>query len=176
VSLLLTEAASKPTVLDLGATHHLINNPEVFNPTAESNTKISTGGHSNFLNANAIGTATLINHQGEKLILENVLLVPNLNQSLISIPQLFNHKLSIRRTADKGASVLTDNCFQLRGTLKHNLLELHSSQFEVIKSNAACYQSCPNTPNWHSRLGHPNQKYQSLMVPNSEIFDCSMAN
>ncbi|KNZ53543.1 hypothetical protein VP01_320g7 [Puccinia sorghi] len=113
VSLLLTEAASKPTVLDLGTTHHLINNPEVFNLTAESNTKILTGGHSNFLNTTAIGTATLINHQGEKLILENALLVLTLNQPLISIPQLFNHKLSIKRTADKGASVLTDNCFQL---------------------------------------------------------------
>ncbi|KNZ45072.1 hypothetical protein VP01_8510g1, partial [Puccinia sorghi] len=28
VSLLLTEAASKPTVLDSGVTHHLINNPD----------------------------------------------------------------------------------------------------------------------------------------------------
>ena len=63
VSLLLTEAASKPTVLDSGATHHLINNPEVFNPTAESNIKISTGGHNNFLNATAVGSATLINHR-----------------------------------------------------------------------------------------------------------------
>ncbi|KNZ58806.1 hypothetical protein VP01_185g8 [Puccinia sorghi] len=30
VSLLLTEAASKPTVLDSGATHHLVNNPDAF--------------------------------------------------------------------------------------------------------------------------------------------------
>ncbi|KNZ54032.1 hypothetical protein VP01_3068g1 [Puccinia sorghi] len=42
VSLLLTEAASKPTVLDSGATHHLINNPDTFQPTAESNIKIAT--------------------------------------------------------------------------------------------------------------------------------------
>ncbi|KNZ57422.1 hypothetical protein VP01_2163g1 [Puccinia sorghi] len=54
VSTLLTEAASKPIVLDSGATHHLINNPNWFNPTAESNIKISTGGHSNFLNPTAI--------------------------------------------------------------------------------------------------------------------------
>ncbi|KNZ52549.1 hypothetical protein VP01_3528g1, partial [Puccinia sorghi] len=94
-SLLLTEAASKPTVLDSGATHHLINNPEVFNPTAESNIKISTGGHSNFLNATAVGSATLINHRGEKLVLENALLVPTLNRLLISIPRLFKHEISI---------------------------------------------------------------------------------
>ncbi|KNZ52443.1 hypothetical protein VP01_3573g3 [Puccinia sorghi] len=54
VSLLLMEATTKPTVLDSGATHHLINNPDLFNPIAESNIKISTGGHSNFLNATAV--------------------------------------------------------------------------------------------------------------------------
>ncbi|KNZ49487.1 hypothetical protein VP01_498g4 [Puccinia sorghi] len=59
VSLLLTEAASKPIVLDSGATHHLVNNPDTFHPISESNIKISTGGHSNFLNATAVGTATL---------------------------------------------------------------------------------------------------------------------
>ncbi|KNZ63824.1 hypothetical protein VP01_10982g1, partial [Puccinia sorghi] len=51
VSIFLTETTSKPIVLDSGATHHLVNNPEVFRPTAESNIKIATGGHSNFLNA-----------------------------------------------------------------------------------------------------------------------------
>ncbi|KNZ56334.1 hypothetical protein VP01_2431g2 [Puccinia sorghi] len=61
VSLLLTEAASKPIVLDSGATHHLVNNLDVFLPVAESKIKIATGGHSNFLTATAVGTATLIN-------------------------------------------------------------------------------------------------------------------
>ncbi|KNZ50343.1 hypothetical protein VP01_447g1, partial [Puccinia sorghi] len=141
-------SANNPTVLNSGATHHLINNPDVFNPIAESNIKISTGGHSNFLNATAVGTATLINHCGKKFVLENTLL----------------QELSI--------SFLIDHHFQLLDSLKNNFLELQSSQFEVIKSNSACYQLCPNTPNWHLRLGHPNQKYQSLMVPNSEIVDC----
>ncbi|KNZ44023.1 hypothetical protein VP01_9584g1, partial [Puccinia sorghi] len=50
---------SKPIVLDSGATHHLVNNPEVFRPMAKSNIKIATGGHSNFLNATAVGSAVL---------------------------------------------------------------------------------------------------------------------
>ncbi|KNZ50327.1 hypothetical protein VP01_448g8 [Puccinia sorghi] len=54
VSLLLTEAASKPVVLDSGATHHLVNNPDVFIPSAKSTTRISTGGHKNFLYATAM--------------------------------------------------------------------------------------------------------------------------
>ncbi|KNZ48834.1 uncharacterized protein VP01_5385g1 [Puccinia sorghi] len=52
----------KPAVLDSGATHHLINNPDMFHPTADYNIKISMGGHSNFLNATAVGSALLINH------------------------------------------------------------------------------------------------------------------
>ncbi|KNZ55783.1 hypothetical protein VP01_2583g3 [Puccinia sorghi] len=80
VSLLLTEAASKPIVLDSGATHHLINNPDVFQPTSESNIKIATGGHSNFLNATAVGIETLVNHLGKQITLENSLLVPSLTR------------------------------------------------------------------------------------------------
>ncbi|KNZ55146.1 hypothetical protein VP01_2754g3 [Puccinia sorghi] len=45
VSIFLTEGTSKPIVLDSGATHHLINNPDVFRSVAESNIKISTGSH-----------------------------------------------------------------------------------------------------------------------------------
>ncbi|KNZ49659.1 hypothetical protein VP01_4871g1, partial [Puccinia sorghi] len=39
------EASSWPIVLNSGATHHLIKNPETFFETAEANIKISTGGH-----------------------------------------------------------------------------------------------------------------------------------
>lgn len=150
MSLLLTEAASKPIVLDSGATHHLINNPDVFQPTSESNIKIATGGHCNFLNSTAVGIATLANHLGERITLENAFLVPSLTRSLISIPRLFKDKLSITKTTDRGAVVLIDNHFKLLGSLKNNLLELHSSHFDAIKSNSSCYQSSPDSPNWHA--------------------------
>ncbi|KNZ54811.1 hypothetical protein VP01_2847g2 [Puccinia sorghi] len=129
VSIFLTEAASKPIVLDSGATHHLINNPNVFRPTAETNLKIATGGHSNFLNATAAGTATLINHRGDRLVLENAL-----------------HKQNGGKRSED---------FQLL----------------VINSHSTCYHSSPDNPNWHAWLGHPNQQFQSLMVPMSEIPD-----
>ncbi|KNZ44257.1 hypothetical protein VP01_9352g1, partial [Puccinia sorghi] len=90
---------------------------------------------------------------GVTIILKNELLVP---------------------TADKGALVLIDKKFQLLGSLKNNFLELHSSHFEAMNPQSACYQSSPDTINWHVRLGHPSQRYQRLMVPNSEIIDCRM--
>ncbi|KNZ51977.1 hypothetical protein VP01_3743g1 [Puccinia sorghi] len=150
ISIFLTKEASKPMVLDSGATHHLINNPEMFRPTAESNIKIATGGHSNFLNAAAVGTATLINHLGDWLNLENKIF-----QSL--------------KPRTKGAVILIDKNYQLLGSLKKNLLEIHSSHFEVIKSHSSCYQSSPDSPNWHAHLSHPSRQFQAMMVPKSEI-------
>ncbi|KNZ48080.1 hypothetical protein VP01_5929g1 [Puccinia sorghi] len=78
----------------------------------------------------------------------------------------------INKTVDKGASILIDNYFQLLGSLKNNLLELKSSHFEAMHTHSSCYHSSPDSPNWHARLGHPNPKYQALMVPTSETVDC----
>ncbi|KNZ64399.1 hypothetical protein VP01_10340g1, partial [Puccinia sorghi] len=69
----LPNSSSKPIVLDSGATHHLINNPDTFKPSAESNIKIATGGH-NFLNATDVETATLVNHLENQIVLKNALL------------------------------------------------------------------------------------------------------
>jgi hypothetical protein len=77
VSMLLTEPLSKPVVLNTGATHHMINDPSIFKDSGNTNIQISTGGHSNFLQATAIGLAVVLNHLGEKLVLDNVLLVPS---------------------------------------------------------------------------------------------------
>ncbi|KNZ46292.1 hypothetical protein VP01_7395g1, partial [Puccinia sorghi] len=120
VSLLLTEAASKPIVLDSGATHHLINNPEMFQPTSEASVKIATGGHSNFLNTTAVRVATLVNYLGKCITLENALLVPTLTWSLISIPRLFKEKLLIVRSADRGATITIDDNYKLLGSMKNN--------------------------------------------------------
>ncbi|KNZ51778.1 hypothetical protein VP01_3816g2 [Puccinia sorghi] len=113
-------------------THHLINNPDTFQPTSDSNIKIATGGHKNFLNATAVGIATL------------------------------------------GATIVIDNKYTLLGSMKNNLLELYSADFEVINSSSSCYQSSSNSPNWHARLGHPNPKYQSVMMPNSKSEECAV--
>ncbi|KNZ54794.1 hypothetical protein VP01_2854g6 [Puccinia sorghi] len=136
LSLLLTEAASKPIGLNSGATHHLITCLEIFQPISKSNIKIVTGGHSNFLNPTAVGVATLANPL---------------------------EKLVIIKTADRGATIIIDNTVKLLGSTKNNLLELHSSHFELIKPSSSFYQSSPDSPKWHARLGHPNPKYQSVM-------------
>ncbi|KNZ58954.1 uncharacterized protein VP01_1827g4 [Puccinia sorghi] len=136
--------SSKPIVLDSGATHHLVNNPDKFQPTAKSNIKIATGGHSNFLTATAVGTATLINNRGKRLILENALLVPSLTRLLISIPRVFKKEILITKNAEKGATILIDNSFRLLGSFKNNLIS-----FLLLP-------------------------YQEVMVPKSEVEECAI--
>ncbi|KNZ47596.1 uncharacterized protein VP01_6296g1, partial [Puccinia sorghi] len=142
-----------------------------FQPTAELNIKIATRGHSNFLNATAVGTATLINHQGKRLIFKNTLLVPSLTQLLISIPWVFKKEILITKKMKKGATIIIDNNLRLLGSFKNNLLELHSSHFEVIKPYSLPSQ---DSPNWNTRLGHLNPKYQEVLVPNSVVGNCSI--
>jgi hypothetical protein len=176
ISALLTKSVSKPIVLDTGATHHMINDPSVFKRSGETNIRISTGGHSNFLNATAIGSAVLVNHNGDQLILENVLLVPNLNRSLISIPRLFNHTFQVTKYKNGGAVVDIDKGFLLNGTVKHHLLELLDAHFlsNANESLLSCYLSSPVSPDWHARLGHPSAKYQHHLIPGSVSSECSI--
>ncbi|PLW34183.1 hypothetical protein PCASD_13302 [Puccinia coronata f. sp. avenae] len=159
---------SKPIVLDTGATHHLINNPNVFQPTSNTSMKIATGGHSNFLSA----TATLTNHVGQKIVLNNVLLVLTLNRSLISIPCLFEKQFLIKKFKNDEVEIEVDGGYQLLGSVKNNLLELHSSHFDEMNLDSACYQSSPESPNWHVRLGHPNPKYLKHLKLEDQAIEC----
>ncbi|KNZ51624.1 uncharacterized protein VP01_3882g1 [Puccinia sorghi] len=130
----------KPIVLDSGATHHLVNNPDVYLPTTKTSIKILKGGHKNFLYATAVGTATLINHLGNRIRLDNALLVPTLNRSLISIPRVFKNEFSITKSGDKTVTTTIDNKFKLL----------------AINPVSSYYMSSGEMPNWHARLGHPN--------------------
>ncbi|POW21890.1 hypothetical protein PSHT_01837 [Puccinia striiformis] len=174
VSLLLVEAPSKPIVLDTGATHHMVNNPAIFLHSSKTNIRISTGGHKNFLNATSIGSAVLVNQEGKKLTLDNVLLVPDLNRCLLSVQRLFDRDLVISKTGGDRVLVSIDGEFELEGTVKNNLLELPSSSFDEIYPNSTCYLSSPVSPDWHVRLGHPNPKYQEILVPKSTVGECEI--
>ncbi|KAI7951517.1 hypothetical protein MJO28_007201 [Puccinia striiformis f. sp. tritici] len=174
VSLLLTHADEKPIVLDTGATHHMVNDASIFVPVSESNIRILTGGHKNFLNATAIGTAVLVNQDGDKMVLDNVLLVPALNRSLLSVTRLFERDLTITNAGQDKVVVMIDGHFKLSGSSKNNLLELSASHFEEINLASSCLFSSPVHPDWHVRLGHPNPQYQKILVPDSSLSECDI--
>ncbi|KAI7951918.1 hypothetical protein MJO28_007602 [Puccinia striiformis f. sp. tritici] len=174
VSMLLVETATKPIVMDTGATHHMVNDPAIFMPHSKTNIQISTGGHKNFLNATAVGSAVLVNQDGKKLVRENVLLVPALNRCLLSVPRIFEEKLVLNKSENDAVMVTIDGNFEIQGTVKNNLLELPTSHFAEIKTNSSCFLSSAISPDWHERLGHPHPKYQQMLVPHSKIKDCEV--
>ncbi|KNZ58689.1 hypothetical protein VP01_1877g1 [Puccinia sorghi] len=70
--------------------------------------------------------------------------------------------------------VIIDKKFKLLCYLKNNLLEIHSSYFEVMKPVSSCYQSSPDLPNWRAHLGHPYQQFQVMIIPKSEFDECTI--
>ncbi|PLW15082.1 hypothetical protein PCASD_21521 [Puccinia coronata f. sp. avenae] len=120
----------------------------IFFPSAETNMKISTGGHSNFLTATSVGSVVLVNHQGRKKTLNNVLLVPTLSRSLLSIPRMFKEKFCIEKLQNHEVTIDIDNEFQLLAS--------------------------PENPNWHERLGHPNHQYLKQLIPEAVEHECDI--
>lgn len=173
-SLFLTEEATKPVVLDSGATHHMINDPTVFKIERNTDMKILTGGHQNHLVATAVGSVRILNHLGQGLTLEHALLVPSLSQSLISLLKLFSRTFNISKVKYKAVKIIIDNNMIFNGCLKNNLLELSNVVFDAMHPSISCYHTSPDCIDWHSRLGHPHPSYQLALVPNSIISKCEI--
>ncbi|KAA1107248.1 hypothetical protein PGT21_050131 [Puccinia graminis f. sp. tritici] len=83
-----------PTVLDSGASNHMINNLDLFVDTTPTQITILTGGGAGELTAVARGTAKLTLEDGQTLILEEALYVPKLSRNLISMMQLMKHTIN----------------------------------------------------------------------------------
>jgi hypothetical protein len=162
----------KPTVADSGATHHMINSDKYIKIENETNLKVTTGNDINNLEAKGIGKAIL---NGEKIVLNDVLFVPKLNRNLVSIPRLFNNKLSIEKDPlNKNQAKLTvDDHFVLNTNLENNFFELENNCFDEINSIFS-YLSCGNHADWHSRLGHPHISYLKKIFPDQQEFECEI--
>lgn len=85
---------------------------------------------------------------------------------------MFKNEIVITKTEKKGASILIDKNFQLLGSKKNNLLELHSTQFKLMNSHSTCYRSSPDNPYWDAHLGHPNHQYEAMIVSKSKPVQC----
>ncbi|KNZ51033.1 hypothetical protein VP01_4123g2 [Puccinia sorghi] len=94
VSLLLTEAASQPIIIDSGATHHLINNPEMICYSGESSRQTYYSGKHTF--------GPYLN------------LVSHLHSATIQ------RKLVIIKITDRGATIILNNNFKILGSMKKN--------------------------------------------------------
>lgn len=154
----------KKMVLDSGATHHIINSAALMNDIAPCNIKIGTGNPNHVLSAEGIGSATIIDQNGRKLVLKNVLLVPEINRCLLSLSRLIHSSSKIKRIGLSNFIIHFDNKFVLSGSLKNHLFELNNADFE-INSKFSSYFTDIAQPDWHTRLGHPSSQYLMKLFP-----------
>jgi len=162
---------SNPTVLDCGASHHMINFSHCFTNLKPVQLTINTGNNNNQLMAAGIGDVVLKNHIGNELVLKDTLYVPELNRPLISLSKLFSNIIVISKLNNSDVVIKIDNCFFLSGKIANNLLELSDISFEEMKS-VSTYLTVPSKVSWHLRLGHPSDKYLNQVIPNSPPTQC----
>ncbi|KNZ51781.1 uncharacterized protein VP01_3813g1 [Puccinia sorghi] len=153
----------------------MVNDPRFLKKDRDVFLKISTGGLNSTLRGMATGTAILRNGVGEKIIFHDVILVPDLNCSLISLSNLFSESILIKKRDLSNVIITVDSHYQLSGSLVNNLVELTTAHFEEIEPTVStCYMNKIHTEKWHARLGHPSKKYQLMTVPQSQLSECQV--
>lgn len=136
-------------VIDSGASIHMISNRNFFSKIENTNSKVYIAdGRS--LNAVGIGSG-YINGKYNKLHLENVLYVPELNGSLLSVKAMVKKGLFVNFENNK-CLIKNKNKIIADGILEENLYILCES---INESNMSeyCY-GCVHL--WHRRLRHRN--------------------
>lgn len=156
-------------LLNSGASHHMVNNPNLFKKIKEVNINIQTGCQKQRVWAVAMGEAFIKDQTGVIIKLSDVLLAPDLHRSLISMNRLFKQDMSI--TKDSTSFLISlDEQHKLSGKIANNLLELDAHL--EIQTSFSSYLSTTVPIDWHTRLGHPHDSYLKRIVPNTLPTEC----
>lgn len=137
-------------VIDSGASIHMTSNRNFFNNLEKSSGKVFIAdGRS--LDAIGIGNG-FINGKYNKIHLRNVLYVPDLNGSLLSVKEIVKKGLLIEFKESK-CFILNKNKVVAEGILKENLYILCEATNNETYISQSCF-GCVHL--WHRRLGHRN--------------------
>ncbi|MBW0478834.1 hypothetical protein O181_018549, partial [Austropuccinia psidii MF-1] len=148
-------------VIDCGATHHMFYSRSIFSSVSEvSRFSVSTGDSASNLYAEGIRTVNiLVNNR--LLTLTNCLFVPKLNCNLVSLLQLFKHKITITR-ANKNFTLETTENLLLQGEVINNLMK-------ITFTSPTSFVTTVVDDLWHRRLGHPGKLLvKSMGLPSSD--------
>jgi hypothetical protein len=140
---------SELAILNSGASHHMVNNNSFFKKFKEVNIEINTGNHKQRVVAKQI---QIIDNAKNLVTLNDVLFTLDLNQSLISMNNLFDSSAIISKK-ENSFIINFDEGFKLLGIINNNLFELDNTV--AMKSTASSYFSSSKDINWHLRLSHP---------------------
>ncbi|PKU59058.1 Retrovirus-related Pol polyprotein from transposon TNT 1-94 [Dendrobium catenatum] len=148
--------------LDSGASAHMTNaSDNLSNPSIYRGSESVTIGDGRNLSIAQSGNGILPT-PNRKLILSNLLHIPNISYNLLSISTLVrDNKISITFTPNGFVmkDLMTDNTL-LHGPCKEGLYPIASSQ-PIISALSA--NKAPSAT-WHNRLGHPNNQTLRLLA------------
>jgi transposase InsO family protein len=171
-----TAPGTKPklsTVLDSGASNHMINSLICFVETTPTQISILTGSGLGELTAVARGTAILTLEDGQTLTLEEALYVPKLTRNLVSMMQLMKRNLQI--TTMNGTSQVTIDRHQpFNVDISNDLIEL--KVVDDQNQHQACLVTTTKTAltdyiKWHNRLGHASSGRITRALPDKIQLD-----
>ncbi|MBW0491807.1 hypothetical protein O181_031522 [Austropuccinia psidii MF-1] len=127
----------------------MFNSKKMFSSFKETlDIQVSTGDSSSSLLSKAVGMASILCN-GKVLSLKNCPYVPKLNCNLISLLELCQGNMLIKRT-DNSFTLKSDGIQILKGKIVNNLMQVAYSLPTALTS-----QSPINL--WHMRLGHPGE-------------------
>jgi transposase InsO family protein len=133
-------------VIDSGASHHMVCDPQLLSNVQNISTKLVTLGDGKTTPCNQIGTLKL-----GRLIFQGVLLVPGLDRNLLSVSKTDLGKWEFGRTSAQ-LTLPSTNEILISAPLQNGLYS--------IQAQLACYkvelQGSELLQNWHERLGHCN--------------------
>ncbi|MBW0511096.1 hypothetical protein O181_050811 [Austropuccinia psidii MF-1] len=118
-------------VIDCGATHHMFHSHSIFSSVSKvSRFSVSTGDSASNLYPEGIGTVNIfVNNR--LLTLTNCLFVPKLNCNLVSLLQLFKHKVTIT-CANKNFTLEKTENMLLQGEVINNLIKITFTSPTVV--------------------------------------------
>lgn len=128
-------------------------------------------GNDNLLEISHIGNLSL-NVGHEKLVLDNVLVVPEIKKNLVSVSQLTSEKPYVFEFNDNGF-VIRDRCTKAviaQGRKRGGLYALDTMDKTALFSIR--FRSATDEV-WHQRLGHPQHRVVELLKNNKLIVSTS---
>jgi hypothetical protein len=163
------EVEQETWIMDSGATSHMTPHAHLFHDIKRPNTsRLVMTGAKELLQVSGIGVIRARTNTGKPVVLNNVLLVPKLAASLMSLAKLLQAGKKVEgegstvRICDDQYTYLNfyqqGNLFQTKLTITHNSEQALSFSYNVQEKHGE------STLTWHKRLGHMSHRYMKHMV------------
>ena len=171
-------------IMDSGATSHMTPHAHFFSEMRMPTTpKMVMTGSRELMQVTGIGTIRATSNKGVKLALQNVLLVPKLAASLLSLAKMLHLGVS-SEAKGKSMKIYKGSETFLTFELKENLFQTCLQITEKVNAQLDQSFNVQNkkvidehaTLNWHKRLGHMSQAYMKHLLKHELALGFPLSN